>query len=70
VRECRQNFAHGPMRLKTKTEVVEYKGKQIQCEKSYYGCDFCDFELYEEWMQEKLDKQLAQSYIEKYPEER
>ncbi len=66
MRECHNNFAHGPLKLKTKIVTVEYKNKQIQCEKIIYGCDFCDFELHEKWMEEKLKEQVEKIYNEKY----
>jgi len=66
VRECRNNFAHGPMKLQTKNVVVEYRGKQITCEKMVYGCQFCDYELHEKWMEEKLNEELARIYKKKF----
>ena len=66
MRECRQNYAHGPMKLKSKTVVVAYKGIEIECEKSFYACDFCDYEHNEKWMNEKLEEQLARLYAEQY----
>ncbi len=66
MRECHNNFAHGPMKLKTKKVTVTYKEKEIECEKTVYACDFCDFELYEKWMEEKHLNQLEALYSEKY----
>ena len=66
MRECRINFAHGPMRLTTKKVTVEYKNEVIECEKTVYACDFCDFELHEKWMEDKLQEQLESLYNEKY----
>ena len=51
------------MKLKTKTVEVTYKGQLINCEKSYYGCDFCDFELHLDWMKEKMQQELEQTYL-------
>ena len=65
MRECRNNFAHGPMKLQTKNVVIEYRGQQITCEKTFYGCQFCDYELHEKWMEEKLNKELARIHDEK-----
>jgi len=53
------------MRLKTKKIIVDYRGEKIECEKTIYCCDFCDFELHEKWMQEKMEKQLEELYTEK-----
>ena len=53
MRECRKNFAHGPMKLQTKNVVIEYRGQEIACEKTVYTCQFCDYELHEKWMEEK-----------------
>lgn len=50
------------MRLKSKKVIVEYRDQQIECEKMYYGCDFCDFELHEEWMEKKLEEQAAEKF--------
>ena len=66
VRECRNNFAHGPMKLQTKNVVIEYRGQQISCEKTVYGCQFCDYEQHEKWMEEKLNEELARIYQEEF----
>ena len=50
------------MKLQTKNVVIEYRGQQITCEKTVYGCQFCDYELHEKWMEEKLNEQLAGIY--------
>ena len=52
------------MKLKTKTVIVTYKGLEFECDKSYYGCDFCDYEHNEKWMEEKLEKHLSILYEE------
>lgn len=54
------------MKLVTKTVVVEYRGEQISCEKSFYACQFCDFELHEKWMEDKLNEEVARIYAEKF----
>lgn len=54
------------MRLKSKDVVIEYRGEKITCEKSVYACDFCDFELHEEWMKKKLEEQLEKIYNERF----
>ena len=59
MRECRNNFAHGPMKLKSKNVIVHYRGRDIECEKMVYACTFCDYELHEKWMEKKLEEQLA-----------
>ncbi len=66
MRECRNNFAHGPMKLQTKNVVIEYRGQQISCEKTVYSCQFCDYELHENWMEEKLNEELAKIYEKKF----
>ncbi len=66
MRECRKNYAHGPMKLSTKTVVVQYLGQEITCEKNVYICQFCDFELHEKWMEEKLNEEVARIYAEKF----
>lgn len=66
VRECRRNYAHGPMKLTTKRVVVDYLGQKITCEKSVYTCQFCDFELHEKWMEDKLNEEVARIYAEKH----
>lgn len=62
MRECRNNYAHGPMKLKKKKVVVEYRGLELSCEKMVYGCQFCDYELHEKWMEDKLNEELARLY--------
>lgn len=54
------------MKLSTKTVVVEYRGQKITCEKNVYICQFCDFELHEKWMDEKLNEEVARIYAEKF----
>lgn len=66
MRECRRNFAHGPMKLTQKKVTVQYNDKPIECEKTIYACDFCDFELHEKWMEEKLQKQVVDLYNKLY----
>lgn len=66
MRECRNNYAHGPMKLKSKIITIKYKGKEFQCEKNYYGCDFCDYEHNEKWMDTKVEEQLEKLYRERY----
>lgn len=55
------------MKLIQKNETVQYRGQDIDCEKLVYACVFCDFELHEEWMAEKLNDQLAGIYEAKFP---
>ncbi len=62
MRECHKNYAHGSMKLKTKEVVMEFRGKQITCEKTVYACNYCDFELFEEWMEEKLNEAAARAF--------
>lgn len=62
MRECHQNYAHGPMKLRTKQVQVEYRGEEITCEKTVYGCDHCDFELHLDWMKEKMQQNLTTAY--------
>ncbi len=54
------------MKLITKNVVVEYRGQQISCEKSVYGCQFCDYELHEQWMEDKLNEEVERIYAEKF----
>lgn len=62
MRECHRNFAHGPMKLITREVLVDYRGEEITCEKTFYGCDHCDFELHLDWMKEKMQQNLAAAY--------
>jgi len=62
LRECHQNYAHGPMKLRTKQVQIEYRGEKITCDKTFYGCDHCDFELHLDWMKEKMRQHLAEAY--------
>ena len=62
MRECPKNYAHGPMRLKTKEVQVVYRGKTIACKKTIYACDHCDFELHLDWMKDKMQQELATAY--------
>lgn len=62
MRECHQNYAHGPMKLRTKQVQVEYRGEKITCDKTVYGCDHCGFELHLDWMKEKMQQHLAETY--------
>ena len=62
MRECHRSYAHGPMVLKTKMVECEYRGETFTCEKTYYACRQCDFELHQEWMEEKLQKDLEAAY--------
>jgi hypothetical protein len=50
------------MQLRTKQVQVEYRGEQITCDKTVYGCDHCDFELHLDWMKEKMQQHLAEAY--------
>ena len=50
------------MKLKTKQLQVEYRGEEITCEKTVYGCDHCDFELHLDWMKEKMQQNLTTAY--------
>ncbi len=50
------------MKLKTRQVRVEYRGEQLTCEKTIYGCDHCDFELHLDWMKEKMQQDLAAAY--------
>ena len=43
----------------TREILVDYRGKEITCEETFYGCDFCDFELHLDWMKEKMQHALA-----------
>jgi len=54
------------MKLTAKTVVVEYQGQEITCEKHVYTCKFCDYELHEKWMDEKLNTEVARIYAEKF----
>ena len=54
------------MKLIQKKVTVQYKNKSIECEKTVYACNFCDFELHEKWMEEKLQKQVEELYNELY----
>jgi hypothetical protein len=50
------------MKLRTKQVQVEYRGEEITCEKTVYGCDHCDFELHLDWMKEKMQQNLTTAY--------
>ncbi len=50
------------MKLRTKLVQVEYRGGEITCEKTVYGCDHCDFELHLDWMKEKMQQNLTTAY--------
>ena len=50
------------MKLRTKLVQVEYRGEEITCEKTVYGCDHCDFELHLDWMKEKMQQNLTTAY--------
>lgn len=62
MRECPQNYAHGPMKLKTRMVTVEYQGKTIECEKQYYGCSTCDHEIHSEWMEKNFQENIKKTY--------
>ncbi|MEE4241663.1 MAG: hypothetical protein V2I36_09355 [Desulfopila sp.] len=62
MRECRNNYAHGPMKLQTSTITVQYHGRTLTCERMVYACNFCDYELHEEWMKKKMEEQLAEKF--------
>ena len=66
MRECRKNYAHGPMKISTKEVSVDYKGEKLTCSKTFYGCKICGFELHEKWMEEKLQKELESLYHKKH----
>ena len=66
MRECRNDYAHGPMKLTTTLVETEYRGETFTCEKTRYSCTFCDFELHLDWMEEKLQKDLEAAYREKH----
>ena len=63
MRECHRNYAHGPMKLITKSVQVEYKGLTVTCKKTVYACEHCDFELFQDWMQKKYEEDLENSYL-------
>ncbi len=50
------------MKLTTREVLVDYRGEEITCEKTFYGCDHCDFELHLDWMKEKMQQNLATAY--------
>ena len=50
------------MQLMTKTVRADYKGRSIVCEKTVYGCDHCDFELFHDWMKKKYHQDLEKAY--------
>jgi hypothetical protein len=50
------------MKLRTKQVQVEYRGEEITCEKTVYGCDHCDFELHLDWMKENMPQNLTTAY--------
>ena len=50
------------MKLRTMQVQVEYRGEEITCEKTVYGCDHCEFELHLDWMKEKMQQNLAEAY--------
>jgi hypothetical protein len=50
------------MKLRTKQVQVEYRGEEITCEKTVYGCDHCEFELHLDWMKEKMQQNLLEAY--------
>ncbi len=66
MRECHKNYAHGPMKLKTETIEMEYRGEMYSCEKTVYACTQCDFELQQQWMKDKLLAMLEKAYAEKH----
>ena len=67
VRECHQNFAHGPMKIKTETVEMEYRGETFHCDKTVYACTQCDFELEQQWMKDKREALLEKAYAENHP---
>ncbi len=66
MRECHRNYAHGPMKLETRQVECEYRGETFICEKTTYACQKCDFELHQEWMQEKLQNDLEAVYRKRH----
>jgi len=53
------------MGLRKQQVHVEYKGEKITCEKTFYSCNHCDFELHLDWMKEQLQQNIAAAYREK-----
>lgn len=66
LRECHQNYAHGPMKLKTEIVEIEYQGELFSCEKTVYTCSTCNFELQQQWMKDKMETLLENAYTEKH----
>ena len=54
------------MNLKTSVVEVEYRGEKFECEKTVLACRFCDFELHQEWMEEKMKSQLEEAYRKRH----
>jgi hypothetical protein len=66
VRECHQNFAHGPMKIKTETVEMKYRGEIYHCDRTVYACTQCDFELEQQWMKDKREALLEKAYAENH----
>jgi hypothetical protein len=53
------------MVLRKQQVQVDYKGENITCEKTFYSCNHCDFELHLDWMKEQLQQNIVAAYREK-----
>ena len=51
------------MTLKTTQVQAEYRGETFTCEKTFYSCSYCGFELHLDWMKEKMQKDLEDAYL-------
>lgn len=62
MRECRRDYAHGPMKLTSQEVQVEYRGESFTVEKPVLRCNVCNYELHLDWMEDKMRQDLEEAY--------